>query len=366
MAFYSKHICKSLFIIALVLFAFFCFSQKNNEPISISKANIGVDTIKADTVLKINYDQMIDSIICFAEKHLGIRYRAGGKTKSGFDCSGFIFYVFSKFGMNLPNGARNQALKGMPLEVKDIKKGDLVFFKGRNSRDPHIGHVGLVVEKNDSAIRFIHASTRKGVTYDFTYSDYYRIRFIGAKRLLGENIIDSIWADFKMPLPGEEDSLLLAQTDSLEPTDSIGQKQTPQNYSSVTYTVKKGETLFAIAKKNNTTVEKIKELNHLKSDKIRPDQVLIVNSKQIPATKPQLAVNKNVKDLNNIKDTVNKPEKKAVNQPSQKTNPKNYTVRKGDNLYAIAKKNHTTADKIKELNKLNSDKIQPGQKLILK
>lgn len=238
------------------------------------------DTLPTDTLKKINYDQLIDSVIFYAEKYLGTRYRAGGHNKQGFDCSGFTSYVFANFGINIPRSSRDQALKGMPLEYKDIRRGDLLFFKGRNRASKIVGHVGLVVERNDSTIRFIHASHKKGICYDYTTSDYYSARYIGAKRLLGENIIDSLWPGFHLPDTLATDTPDTLESDSAEvsvKTEAPVKTETPVKNevkkSNIHY-VRKGDTLYSIAKKNHTTVEKITALNNLKGDKIYPGQKL--------------------------------------------------------------------------------------------
>lgn len=364
-----NHFCIShFFILILLFFSFETIGQKGKGNISnpvVSDTNkiVVSDSLKPDTVYKINYEQMIDSIISYAEKHLGIRYRAGGTSKSGFDCSGFIYFVFGKYGISLPKGARNQALKGIPLDIKDIKRGDLVFFKGRNKKSALVGHVGLVVEKNDSIVRFIHASTKKGISYDFTSSEYYKIRFIGAKRLLGDNIIDSLWTTFSIPDSTEKDSLDIESlfVNNIVQEDNPNLKTKP---SSDKHTVRKGETLFAIAKKNQTTADKIMSLNNLKSDKIHPGQILIINNSE-NIKNPDL---KNEgSNITNIKtDSIVKPENKTKQQSPKKATTTTYIVKKGDTLFAIAKKNNTTADNIMKLNNLKSDKIQPGQKLLLK
>ncbi len=264
---------KSLLAVSTFVFSFnLCYSRIPYTPTG--------DTLPTDTLKKINYDQLIDSVIFYAEKYLGTRYRAGGHNKQGFDCSGFTSYVFANFGIDIPRSSRDQALKGMPLEYKDIRRGDLLFFKGRNRTSKIVGHVGLVVERNDSTIRFIHASHKKGICYDYTTSDYYSARYIGAKRLLGENIIDSLWPGFHLPDSLATDTLDATEPDSMDismKTDTPVKADTPvkneAKKSNIHY-VRKGDTLYAIAKKNHTTVEKISDLNNLKGDKIYPGQKL--------------------------------------------------------------------------------------------
>ena len=358
-----------LIFISLLILSFEGICQ---EKLRTIKTINGEDSLKFVSVPKISYEQRIDSIIYYAEKYLGTRYRAGGRSREGFDCSGFTSYVFEKFGIDIPHSATDQALKGIPLDRTQIKRGDLVFFKGRNKKNSRVGHVGLVVEKNDSIIRFIHASSRKGITYDVTTSDYYKIRFVGAKRVLSENAFDSLWVNHKFPDPIFNDSIDLKIKKPI--IVDLEQKQNNQSFdkqSSKYYTVRNGDNLYAIAKRNHTTTDKIMKLNNLKSDKINPGKKLIVSVNK--TIKPQNAIPKTTALIK--KDSIgSKDEVAKVITTEQKPQPKaeaeiisnKYTVRKGDNIYAIAKKNHTTEAKIKELNNLESDKIIPGQKLIVK
>lgn len=128
--------------------------------------------------------QQVDEIIGFAKKFLGTPYHYAGSTPSGFDCSGFIYYVMGNFGMQLTRSSYGLAEFGETVKLADIRPGDLMFFKGRNVSSTRVGHVALVVEVTPDAIRFIHASTSRGVVIDnFKTSKYYIPRFIKAKRL---------------------------------------------------------------------------------------------------------------------------------------------------------------------------------------
>ena len=70
------------------------------------------------------------------------------------------------------------------LKTKEICRGDLVFFKGRNSRRSNVGHVGLVTEVYpDGRFKFIHASTSQGIREDWNFSPYYAQRYVGARRI---------------------------------------------------------------------------------------------------------------------------------------------------------------------------------------
>lgn len=140
-------------------------------------------TGQMDTVRYKNSEQ-VDEIISFAKKFLGTPYHYAGSTPSGFDCSGFIYYVMGNFGFQLSRSSPGLAEFGETVKLADIRPGDLMFFKGRNANSSSVGHVAMVVEVTPDAIRFIHSSSSRGVVIDnFKTSKYYIPRFIKAKRL---------------------------------------------------------------------------------------------------------------------------------------------------------------------------------------
>ena len=141
------------------------------------------DTLVKDTLVKKN-SQQVDELISFAKKFLGTPYRYAGTTPSGFDCSGFINYVFGNFGFQLTRTSYGLAEFGQTIKLAEIQPGDLMFFKGSNANSSQVGHVAMVIEVTPDAIKFIHSSTSRGVVIDnFKTSKYYVPRFIKAKRL---------------------------------------------------------------------------------------------------------------------------------------------------------------------------------------
>lgn len=132
---------------------------------------------------------IIDKMAEYAAKFLGTRYRLGAAGPKAFDCSGFVGYVFKQFGITLNRSSRAQFTQGEKVATKDIKPGDLLFFSSRSSGKGRVGHVAMVVDvKDDGSLTFIHASTKKGVTYqNFPDNGYYSRHFIGARRIIGTN-----------------------------------------------------------------------------------------------------------------------------------------------------------------------------------
>ena len=118
-------------------------------------------------------------IIAFAEKYLGTPYRyASSDPKKGFDCSGFVHYIFSHFNISLPRSSREYKTLGQTLKPEEFKVGDVIVFYGFRDKS-HIGHVGIISEANGMKSKFIHASSGKAhsVIISDLDSEGYRSRF---------------------------------------------------------------------------------------------------------------------------------------------------------------------------------------------
>lgn len=112
------------------------------------------------------------------QKYIGTRYRYGGSTRKGMDCSGFVKAVFTELNhARMPRSSKAMSRLGRPVEVDDAKGGDLVFFRGGALNK--IDHVGIWMGDGT----FVHASKAKGVTYDSLGQEYYRDHFAYMRRL---------------------------------------------------------------------------------------------------------------------------------------------------------------------------------------
>jgi cell wall-associated NlpC family hydrolase len=126
-----------------------------------------------------------DSLIEFALTFQGIPYKWGGTSPAtGFDCSGFSRYVFNHFFIDLPRTAASQYHAGQKLKLNEVKKGDLLFFRGINTPEQGIGHVGIVISDTLANPLYIHASTGSGVRIDSLYKSDFKEQFLGAARIL--------------------------------------------------------------------------------------------------------------------------------------------------------------------------------------
>lgn len=127
---------------------------------------------------------LVSHVISFAHKHLAIRYRSGGTTTRGFDCSGFTRFCFDQFGISLPHSSAAQGTVGQAVDKDDAQPGDLILFKGHSASGSRIGHVGLITEVVGNRIKFIHSAWSGGVRYDYLQADYYQRRFMGIRRVV--------------------------------------------------------------------------------------------------------------------------------------------------------------------------------------
>ena len=117
--------------------------------------------------------RQLPDVVTVAKKHLGTPYRWGGSSPQGFDCSGFVRYVYAQVGIALPHNAAKQYRHGVPVPRDELQPGDLVFFD-------RLRHTGIYVGDG----RFIHAG-RVGKRVGISTLDerWYSARWVGARRL---------------------------------------------------------------------------------------------------------------------------------------------------------------------------------------
>jgi cell wall-associated NlpC family hydrolase len=117
-----------------------------------------------------------EALADFAMRLRGARYRYGGATLDGFDCSGLVFYAHRQFGINVPRTSRDQSDEATSIKPRKLRRGDLVFFK----IDGHsVNHVGIYIGEH----RFVHApGAGKPVTVNSLDDQFYSTRFTGAGR----------------------------------------------------------------------------------------------------------------------------------------------------------------------------------------
>lgn len=333
----------------------------------------------------VSYSQNVNDLISFAKKKLGAPYSYGGKGPDKFDCSGYTQYVFKEFNIKLNASSALQYEQGDKVKLKRVKVGDLIFFKSSNANSNNVGHVGIICETNQSndTVCFIHASTSNGVRIDqYPGYQYYNDRFVGCRRVINwlssedkeENNNDNNSKDQEL-IP--EDPIIAPEIvddnknkkgikDSIIPNPTPKPQPTPRPQKKVKiHIVKKGETLYRIAKKHKCSVEEIIEWNNIEGYNIKIGQELIVSDSDLPQ-----------KDKKEKKNS-DKPEPKKENKTNNKNSPKEngdtnkdesiiyHTVKKGETLYRLSKLYKCDVKDLEDWNNLKSNNIQIGQILII-
>jgi cell wall-associated NlpC family hydrolase len=155
----------------------------NENPVPITKASISA---KAVPVRYINTKNVsADSVVDFAKTLIGIKYKYGSVIKEqGFDCSGFINYVFNHFNIQVPRTTIDFTNAGMPVPLDDSRKGDLILFTGTDTTGWIVGHMGMITQSENGNIQFIHSSSGKSIGVIISsLSKYYATRFVKVIRI---------------------------------------------------------------------------------------------------------------------------------------------------------------------------------------
>lgn len=125
-------------------------------------------------------------VVAFAQTLIGIKYTYGSAIKEkGFDCSGFINYVFNHFNISVPRVSVDFTNAGTEVPVKDSKPGDLILFTGSNANSRMVGHMGIITENKNGDLKFIHASESRGVMISGMNS-YFLPRFVKVNRVFND------------------------------------------------------------------------------------------------------------------------------------------------------------------------------------
>ncbi len=345
---------KQLLIASIVLLPFhFSTAQKLSEKLLATRSTEKIDTLST------RYISTADSVINYGKLFLDTPYRYGSSGTSSFDCSGFTSYVYRNFGYNLERSSADQATQFDTINPENLKTGDLVFFSGRR-KSQRVGHVGIVIAKNDSgSFDFIHASVQKGVTISNSEEDYYKKRFIKANRVIFDNkMLAVVPNDAIKENPANADELpIMALAQPVQTVKKETKKVIPAEY----HKVKRGENLSVIAEKYGISVAELKKKNKLKNSGIQISQRLKVKDERT------------ITVMEDVQLADNKPTEKTSKPIAEKTQPENadkssvayHKVKKGETLFSISKLYNIPVEDLKKMNQLSGSVIHFGDELKL-
>lgn len=152
------------------------------RPVLIKAADARVDTV----IVKHIDSTLPQKVVAFAQTLIGTPYNyACSAPSTGFDCSGFINYVFHHFNIEVPRSSVDFTNVGTEVVLEKTQPGDLILFTGTNSKVRSVGHIGLIVSNDTSGISFIHSSSGVEQSVIITrLNDRYMNRFVKVIRLM--------------------------------------------------------------------------------------------------------------------------------------------------------------------------------------
>lgn len=156
---------RPLLIVIISLFCMECYAQNDSSFTAVKR----------------------DSIVNYAQQYLGTPYLWGGSSEKGFDCSGFVYYVFKHFGISVSRTSRGFKDKGEEVNIAQSSPGDIILFTGTNAAVRQIGHVGIILKNAEGIVDFIHSSSSKkhyGVTITRYNESGYVKRFLRVINIL--------------------------------------------------------------------------------------------------------------------------------------------------------------------------------------
>jgi len=153
-----------------------CSSSKSKVSSGSSKNSVPVNREQG-------VSKAVGAVVTSARKFKGTKYKYGGDSKRGMDCSGLVYVAFSSNNIGVPRSTAQLKSFGNWVDLKEVKTGDLVFFATKkNSRK--VNHVGIVTEVLNGDLRFVHATTSKGVIESRLSERYWYFAYVQARRVL--------------------------------------------------------------------------------------------------------------------------------------------------------------------------------------
>ncbi len=181
---------RNLYLIFIIgVYAASCSSSRKTSTSSVRENTSIKSTVKLKgkiSAVNINTKNIsATEVVSFAKTLQGVPYRYGSTVKEkGFDCSGFINYVFNNFGISVPRTSKDFTNAGKSIPSLNSKPGDLILFTGSNANSGVVGHMGIITENNKGIIKFIHSSSGKNIGVVISgMNSYYIPRFVKVIRV---------------------------------------------------------------------------------------------------------------------------------------------------------------------------------------
>ena len=180
-----------IIVICTIFFLQSCSTtRRNKSSVAVPETPIKLKTITKEnnTVLPviINTKNVVaDSVVRFAQTLIGTRYKYGSAIKEeGFDCSGFITYVFNYFKIQVPRISKDFTNAGTPVSLDESKPGDLILFTGTDTTGWVVGHMGIITQNENGKIQFIHSASGKSIGVIISgMTKYFETRFVKVIRV---------------------------------------------------------------------------------------------------------------------------------------------------------------------------------------
>lgn len=143
-----------------------------------------IHRVVGDTKAKTAHDELVADLIDTGKELLGKPYGYRGNLPWRMDCSGFVSYVYSQYGITVPRGSATQANYVKRIKREEVLPGDLLFFKGRNRRSGRVGHVAMVIDVVDGDPVMMHSTNSRGIIIErLSRSAYFSSRYLSAGRV---------------------------------------------------------------------------------------------------------------------------------------------------------------------------------------
>ena len=170
-------------IICILILSLFFTSCKSSKQVITKKISPSKSVTKSTSKPSTPDSKTASKIIRHAKSFEGTRYKYGGITKKGMDCSGLVVTAFKKENIILPRTTTDLSKRGDWIDVKKVKKGDLLFFATKKS-SRKINHVGIVTTSRPGYVEFIHTSSSRGVIISNLAEKYWYLAYVQARRVL--------------------------------------------------------------------------------------------------------------------------------------------------------------------------------------